>query len=232
MDFELSGEQQMLRDNVARLMKDRYGFEARKGYQASPQGWSEALWREYRRDGAARRAVCRRRRRLRRRRGRNHDRDGGVRQGAGARTLSPDRRPLRRAAQARREPRTTDRAHRQDRRGRAQAELRPGGTAVGLRSERRRAQRPQGRRRLRAERRKGTRRPGRQRRCADRFGAPQRRAPRSRRDRPLSGRRQCARRHAARLSDPGRAARGGDRFRQCAGRAERRARRSGRRRCR
>jgi pimeloyl-CoA dehydrogenase small subunit len=47
MDFELSGEQQMLRDNVARLMKDRYGFEARKGYQASPHGWSEALWKEY-----------------------------------------------------------------------------------------------------------------------------------------------------------------------------------------
>src|SRR6516165_226615 len=47
MDFELSGEQQMLRDNVARLMKDKYAFEARKGYQASPQGWSEGLWREY-----------------------------------------------------------------------------------------------------------------------------------------------------------------------------------------
>ena len=47
MDFELSGEQQLLRDNVARLMKDRYAFEARKGYQASPHGWSEALWREY-----------------------------------------------------------------------------------------------------------------------------------------------------------------------------------------
>src|SRR5208283_2256854 len=47
MDFELSSEQQMLRDNVARLMKDRYGFEARKGYQASPPGFGEALWREY-----------------------------------------------------------------------------------------------------------------------------------------------------------------------------------------
>jgi pimeloyl-CoA dehydrogenase small subunit len=47
MDFELSGEQEMLRDNVARLMKVRYGFEARKGYQASPLGFSEALWREY-----------------------------------------------------------------------------------------------------------------------------------------------------------------------------------------
>jgi pimeloyl-CoA dehydrogenase small subunit len=47
MDFELSAEQQLLSDNVARLMKDRYGFEARKGHQASPPGFSEALWREY-----------------------------------------------------------------------------------------------------------------------------------------------------------------------------------------
>src|ERR1700729_2129424 len=47
MDFELSSEQEQLRDNVARLMKARYGFEARKTYQASPQGWSEALWRDY-----------------------------------------------------------------------------------------------------------------------------------------------------------------------------------------
>jgi pimeloyl-CoA dehydrogenase small subunit len=47
MDFELNPEQEQLRDNVARLMKDRYGFEARKTYQASPRGWSEALWRDY-----------------------------------------------------------------------------------------------------------------------------------------------------------------------------------------
>ncbi|HEY6521772.1 MAG TPA: acyl-CoA dehydrogenase [Roseiarcus sp.] len=47
MDFELNPEQELLRDNVARLMKDRYGFEARKTYQASPHGWSEALWRDY-----------------------------------------------------------------------------------------------------------------------------------------------------------------------------------------
>jgi pimeloyl-CoA dehydrogenase small subunit len=47
MDFELSSEQQMLRDNVARLMKDRYGFEARKAYQTAPAGFSEKLWREY-----------------------------------------------------------------------------------------------------------------------------------------------------------------------------------------
>jgi pimeloyl-CoA dehydrogenase small subunit len=47
MDFELSAEQEQLRDNIARLMRERYGFEARKAYQASPQGWSEALWRDY-----------------------------------------------------------------------------------------------------------------------------------------------------------------------------------------
>jgi pimeloyl-CoA dehydrogenase small subunit len=47
MDFELSPEQELVRDSVARLIKDRYGFEARKTYQASPQGWSEALWRDY-----------------------------------------------------------------------------------------------------------------------------------------------------------------------------------------
>lgn len=47
MDFELSPEQEILRENVARLMKDRYGFEARKTYQARPEGWSKALWRDY-----------------------------------------------------------------------------------------------------------------------------------------------------------------------------------------
>jgi pimeloyl-CoA dehydrogenase small subunit len=47
MDFELSPEQELVRDSVARLIKDRYGFEARKTYKASPQGWSEALWRDY-----------------------------------------------------------------------------------------------------------------------------------------------------------------------------------------
>jgi pimeloyl-CoA dehydrogenase small subunit len=47
MDFDLSAEQQLLSDNVARLMRDRYGFEPRKAHQASPRGFSEALWREY-----------------------------------------------------------------------------------------------------------------------------------------------------------------------------------------
>ena len=134
MDFELSGEQQMLRDNVVRLMKDRYGFEARKGYQASPRGWSEALWREYADMGLLGAPFS--------------EDDGGygggavetmivmedVRQGAGARTLSPDRRPLRRADQARRQSRKACRAHRQDRSGRSAAQFRPRREAVGLRS--------------------------------------------------------------------------------------------------
>jgi len=47
MDFELSAEQELLRDNVARLMKERYGFEARKTHQSGSPGWSKALWRDY-----------------------------------------------------------------------------------------------------------------------------------------------------------------------------------------
>src|SRR5438270_8019488 len=47
MDFDLSDEKKMVADNVARLMKDKYGFEQRKTYAASAAGFSEALWRQY-----------------------------------------------------------------------------------------------------------------------------------------------------------------------------------------
>ena len=47
MDFDLSDEQKLVGDNVARLMKDKYGFEQRKAYAASPLGFSEELWRQY-----------------------------------------------------------------------------------------------------------------------------------------------------------------------------------------
>ncbi len=47
MDFDLSPEQRLVADNLARLMKDRYGFESRKAYQAAPLGFSEDLWRQY-----------------------------------------------------------------------------------------------------------------------------------------------------------------------------------------
>jgi alkylation response protein AidB-like acyl-CoA dehydrogenase len=47
MDFDLNEEQRLIADNVARLMKDRYGFESRKAYRATPLGFSEELWRRY-----------------------------------------------------------------------------------------------------------------------------------------------------------------------------------------
>ena len=47
MDFELSDEQRLLQESVERLMADRYGFEARRGFMADPQGFSPALWKQY-----------------------------------------------------------------------------------------------------------------------------------------------------------------------------------------
>jgi len=47
MDFDLNEEQRLLADNVARLMKDRYGFESRKAYRAAPLAFSEELWSQY-----------------------------------------------------------------------------------------------------------------------------------------------------------------------------------------
>ncbi len=47
MDFDLSDEQRLLKDSVDRLIADRYGFEARKGFAASPEGYSAANWRQF-----------------------------------------------------------------------------------------------------------------------------------------------------------------------------------------
>ena len=47
MDFDLSDDQRLLADSVTRLMADRYGFEARKGYLKDPAGWSPAMWAHY-----------------------------------------------------------------------------------------------------------------------------------------------------------------------------------------
>jgi pimeloyl-CoA dehydrogenase small subunit len=47
MDFDLSEEQRLVADNLARLMKDRYGFESRKAYGATPLGFGEDIWRQY-----------------------------------------------------------------------------------------------------------------------------------------------------------------------------------------
>ena len=47
MDFDLSDDQRLLADSVARLMADRYGFAARKGYLERPGGWSGEMWARY-----------------------------------------------------------------------------------------------------------------------------------------------------------------------------------------
>ncbi|MGH7155172.1 MAG: acyl-CoA dehydrogenase family protein, partial [Acetobacteraceae bacterium] len=47
MDFDLTEEQRLLQDSVTRLMADRYGFDARKGYLKQTSGYSAELWRRY-----------------------------------------------------------------------------------------------------------------------------------------------------------------------------------------
>ena len=47
MDFELSDEQRLLKETVERLLVNRYQFEQRNTYQASPPGFSLDLWRQY-----------------------------------------------------------------------------------------------------------------------------------------------------------------------------------------
>jgi len=47
MNFDLTEEQQLLKDSVSRLTADRYGFENRMAFQASADGWSRDLWRQY-----------------------------------------------------------------------------------------------------------------------------------------------------------------------------------------
>jgi pimeloyl-CoA dehydrogenase small subunit len=47
MDFDLTEEQRLLRDSVDRLLADHYGFAARRGYLAEPDGHSKAMWERY-----------------------------------------------------------------------------------------------------------------------------------------------------------------------------------------
>ena len=44
MDFSLNDDQRMLKDTVDRLVARDYGFEQRKAYAKSPEGWSRAVW--------------------------------------------------------------------------------------------------------------------------------------------------------------------------------------------
>ena len=47
MDFDLTDEQRLLKDSVDRLIAERYGFEARRGYRAEPAGWSRSIWSQF-----------------------------------------------------------------------------------------------------------------------------------------------------------------------------------------
>ncbi|MGY3078172.1 pimeloyl-CoA dehydrogenase small subunit [Bradyrhizobium sp. LM6.10] len=47
MDFDLSAEQQLLKDSVERLMLDSYSLDNRRLYQASQPGFSDAMWSRY-----------------------------------------------------------------------------------------------------------------------------------------------------------------------------------------
>jgi pimeloyl-CoA dehydrogenase small subunit len=47
MDFELTDEQRLLKDSVARLTGDHHGFEARQRFMREPDGWSRDLWGRY-----------------------------------------------------------------------------------------------------------------------------------------------------------------------------------------
>lgn len=47
MNFELTEGQAMLRESVARLLRDRYSFSARHTYLETMSGWSPKLWADY-----------------------------------------------------------------------------------------------------------------------------------------------------------------------------------------
>jgi len=47
VDFDLSEEQQLLKDSVERLLADHSSFEQRQANRKEPDGWSRALWAKY-----------------------------------------------------------------------------------------------------------------------------------------------------------------------------------------
>lgn len=46
MNFDLSEDQQLLKDTFERFLKQSYGFEQRKAACAMPEGWSREIWRQ------------------------------------------------------------------------------------------------------------------------------------------------------------------------------------------
>jgi pimeloyl-CoA dehydrogenase small subunit len=51
MDFELSDDQRLLVESVGRMLADNYGFQQRKTYVASAEGYSAAMWSRYAEQG-------------------------------------------------------------------------------------------------------------------------------------------------------------------------------------
>jgi pimeloyl-CoA dehydrogenase small subunit len=47
MDFDLTEEQRLLKESVERLFAERYAFESRKKYAATPDGFSREMWSQY-----------------------------------------------------------------------------------------------------------------------------------------------------------------------------------------
>src|ERR1700727_2630076 len=47
MDFELSEEQQLLKQTCERYFADHYQFESRQRYAHEPRGWSLICWKQY-----------------------------------------------------------------------------------------------------------------------------------------------------------------------------------------
>ncbi len=47
MDFDLTEDQSLLQDSVRKMFADSYGFEQRKAYMKSAEGWSTAMWSTY-----------------------------------------------------------------------------------------------------------------------------------------------------------------------------------------
>ncbi len=176
MDFELSEEQQLLKQTCERYFADHYQFESRQRYAHEPRGWSLICWKQYAELGLLGAAVRRRLWRHRRRTGRDHDRDGADRTRVVARALSGHGGARRRLHRARRFGRTAYRNFAEDRRGRTEPCLRARRTAGALRPCRRCNYRAARRRRLRPRRRQDAGAARRHGGKVRRLGAPRRRA--------------------------------------------------------
>ena len=47
MDFNFTEEQSMLRDSIARLIREQYDFDSRREVVTSESGWREAVWKQF-----------------------------------------------------------------------------------------------------------------------------------------------------------------------------------------